>query len=245
MLRLLGGLALVSLLLSGCASAPKSYSSGFYDAPALAYTLDMDSPAFREGVTLFEQCDNGGGTLNIWDGENRFFRIDYLKINKSPLAQVPAFATERTITDLVLAGYIDRVLPKAKGVQRSEVLLKEFVTTRGGNALFSILNMTVSDAVLPKGVSDTSYYYGFLIFQRGDFSYIIQHRSDTYQPDRLKDLLVSLAGNMKIPGNPREDLEAEADDDSIGQGSIWGYFLKNHLFRKSPGKPDTTLQRCQ
>jgi len=243
MLRLLGGLVLLSSLLAGCASAPKTYNSGFYDAPAQAYTLDMDSPAFREGVRVTEQCDSGGGTLNIFDGENRFFRIDYLKINKSPLAQVPAFATERTITDLVLAGYVDRVLPRAKGVERSEILLKDFVTTRAGNALFTILNMSVTDAVLPKGVSDTSYYYAILIFQRGDFAYIVQSRSDTYQPDRLKDLLVAVASNMKIPGNPREDLDSD-DEDTIGQGSIWGYFLKNRIFGKSAAKPDATLLRC-
>jgi len=243
MLRLLGGLALLGCLLTGCASAPKSYSSGFYDAPAQAYTLDMDSPAFREGVTLYEQCDSGGGTVNIWDGENRFFRIDYLKINKSPLAQVPPFATERTITDLVLAGYMDRVMPRAKGVARSEILLKDFVATKGGNALFSVLNMTVTDRVLPKGVSDTSYYYSFLIFQRGDFAYIVQNRSDTFQPDRLKDLLVAVAANMKIPGNPRVDPDTE--DDSLVQATgLWGYFLRSHIFAKSTGKPDSTVARC-
>lgn len=238
----LAGIVLLGAMLGGCASTPKSYGSGFYDAPARAYTLDLDSPAFRDSVTLSEQCDAGGGTLNIWDVDSRFFRIDYLKINKSPLAQVPAFASERDIADLVLAGYVDRVFPQSKGINRSAMLVKSFITTKKGNALFSVMSLSLNDSVLPKGVLDNSYYYAFLVFQKGDFAYIVQHRSDTYQPDRLKDLLVSVATNMKIPGNSRDELVVDSTD-SYWQGTILGYFLKNHVFSKTSNN-DAAAARC-
>ena len=81
------GLALRALILSGCAArVPGPQDSGLYHAPARAYSLALDSSMFRGAVTLTEQCDSKGGTLNIWDGANRFFRIDYLKIGQHALA---------------------------------------------------------------------------------------------------------------------------------------------------------------
>ena len=79
MRRQLTGLALSTLLLAGCASAPHTQTGGLYHAPARAYSLSLDSGAFRGEVTLTEACDKNGGTLNVWDAANRFFRIDYLK----------------------------------------------------------------------------------------------------------------------------------------------------------------------
>lgn len=222
MLRLLCGLALFSLLLAGCSSTPKGHNSGFYTAPAQAYTLELDSTAFRGAVRLSEQCDAKGGTLNIWDANNRFFRIDYLKINKSPLAMVPAFANERTMTDTILGNYLRNVLPKAQGVKRSAVMFKDFVNTKRGDAMLGIVSLNMDQKALPEGITDTNYYYGFLIFQKGDFAYVVQHRSDTYQPDRIKNILVNLATEMTIPGKLRNDQYDNPAVDAQGNGGYLG-----------------------
>lgn len=222
MRRLLCGLALGSLLLAGCASTQKPLQSGTYFAPAQAYTLELGLPVFRGGVTLSEQCNAEGGTLNIWDNNKRFFRIDYLKVNSNPLAMVPAFANERTISDIVLAGYLRDVLPKAKGIKRSEVMFKDFVNTKRGEALMAVIGLEMDQASLPSGVSSTEYYYGFLIFQQGDFAYVVQHRADAYQPDRIKNMVEGLAGAMAIPGKPRGDLLDTTGESSGYFGNLFG-----------------------
>jgi hypothetical protein len=227
--------AFLSLLLAACASNP-GRDSGFYDAPAKAYTLNLDSQAFRGKVRLSEQCDATGGTLNIWDSSSNFFRVDYLKINKSPLAQIPAFANERTITDIILAGYMTRVLPHAGKIDHSEVLFKDFVNTKRGNALLSIVDIRIKDQYLPEGVTANDYYYAFLIFQKGDFAYIVQNRSDSFQPDRLKNLLVALSLDMTIPGNDRSDALNNPAIEATGQSSLLGSILGTNV------PPDTTVK---
>lgn len=201
MRRQLTGLTLTALLLAGCTSTiPKPQSTGMYHAPARAYSLALDSAVFRGPVTLTEQCDAKGGTLNIWDGANRFFRIDYLKAGQHPMADVPSFASERTVDEQVLSNYLRDVLSKAPNIESSESMLREYVNTGRGDAMFAVINLKMKDAVRLQGVTENSYYYGFLVFTRGDMVYVLQHRVDTYQPDSLKQLLSGLRLDMVTPG---------------------------------------------
>lgn len=197
-------LALSSLLLTGCASAPESVDTGLYHAPARAYSLSLDSAAFRGKVTLTEQCDANGGTLNIWDTTNRFFRIDYLKIGQHPMADVPSFASERTIGEQVLTNYLRDVLPDMPNIEDSQPMLQEFVETGRGNAMFSVVALKMKRSTLPEGVTNARYFYGFLVFTRGDMVYVLQHRVDTYQPDNLKQLLSGIRQDMLVPGVLRQ-----------------------------------------
>lgn len=200
MYRQLTGIALSALLLAGCSSTPGPQNTGLYHSPARAYSLSLDSTAFRGAVTLTEQCNAEGGTLNIWDQANRFFRIDYLKIGQHPMANVPTFASERTITEQVLSNYLREVLPQAGNIESSESLLREFVDTGRGDAMFGVVSLRMKDKGLPESVLNNSYYYGFLVFTRADMVYVVQHRVDTYQPDRLKQLLSALRQDMLVPG---------------------------------------------
>lgn len=208
MRRQLTGIVLSAWLLAGCSSIPKPQDTGMYHAPARAYSLALDSGVFRGAVTLTEQCDAKGGTLNIWDGANRFFRIDYLKIGQHPMADVPSFASERTIDEQIMSNYLRDVLPKAENVQSSESLLREYVDTGRGDAMFAVVSLKMKEAALPEGVTSVSYYYGFLVFTRGDMVYVLQHRVDSYQPDSLKQLLSSLRLDMVMPGVLRGNLTA-------------------------------------
>ena len=228
MRRQLTGIVLSAWLLAGCSSIPKPQDTGMYHAPARAYSLALDSGVFRGAVTLTEQCDARGGTLNIWDGANRFFRIDYLKIGQHPMADVPSFASERTIDEQVMSNYLRDVLPKAESVQSSESLLREYVDTGRGDAMFTVVSLKMKDVALPEGVTSVSYYYGFLVFTRGDMVYVLQHRVDSYQPDNLKQLLSSLRLDMVMPGvlrgnltaNPAEASERMKDEGKTDPNSI-------------------------
>ncbi|MDF2446334.1 MAG: hypothetical protein K0S46_1570 [Moraxellaceae bacterium] len=216
MRRQLTGIALSTLLLAGCASAPDNVDSGLYHAPARAYSLSLDSAAFRGKVSLTEQCDANGGSLNIWDTTNRFFRIDYLKIGQHPMADVPTFASERTIAEQVLSNYLRDVLPEMPNLDETQPLLQEFVDTGRGNAMFSVVSMKMKRSALPEGVTNARYFYGFLVFTRGDMVYVLQHRVDTYQPDNLKTLLSGLRQDMLIPGVLRQQ-KPGSDDPAVGR----------------------------
>lgn len=200
MRRQLTGLALSTLLLAGCASKPGPQSMGLYHAPARAYSLSLDSGAFRGAVTLTEACDKNGGSLNIWDADNRFFRIDYLKTGEHPMADVPSFASERTISEQVLSNYLRDVLPDMPGIDDAQPMLQEYVDTGRGNAMFAVVSLKMRRSALPEGVSNPRFYYGFLVFPRGDMVYVVQHRADTYQPDNMKIVLSGLRQDMLVPG---------------------------------------------
>lgn len=194
------GFALSVLLLTGCNSIPGPQQTGLYHAPARSYSLALDSATFRGPVTLTEQCDANGGTLNIWDSTNRFFRIDYLRIGKHPFADVPSFASERTINEQVLSNYLREVIGKAENIRSSESLLRENVDSGRGDAMFGVISLAMKDSALPDGVTSSSYYYGLLVFTKGDMVYVLQHRVDSYQPDKLKQMLSGLRQDMLVPG---------------------------------------------
>lgn len=217
MQRSLPGLVLTALfltttILTGCAMGPGPQSKGLYHAPARTYSLALDSGVFRGAVTLTEKCDAKGGTLNIWDATNRFFRVDYLRINQHPMAEVPAFAGERTIDELVMNNYQREVLAKAEGIQHSEVMLSEFVDSGRGDAMFSVVSLEMKPELLPADVTGKNYHYGFLVFTRGDFVFVLQHRADAYQPDKLKQVLSALRLDMLVPGAPRPVNASDAQD---------------------------------
>lgn len=196
------GIAIIaSLLLGGCAHQPSPQQmQNYYHAPSHAYSLSLSNAAVVGSVSLSEQCEPFGGSLNIWDSKYRFFRIDYLNFIEHPVVHSPAFATDRTLNDLVLGYYQDTILPKQKQILSRKVLFRDTVKSPLGEGLLTILSLEMDKNAVPSNVIDNTVYYGFFIFRRGDFAYIIQHRQEIYQPERMKAMLVALAEGMTIPG---------------------------------------------
>ena len=69
-----------------------------------------------------------------------------------------------------------------------------------GEGLLTISSLEVDKKAVPRDALDNTVYYGFFVFRRGDFAYIVQHRQEIYQPERMKAMLVTLAQDMTIPG---------------------------------------------
>ena len=196
------GLAVAaSIVLGGCAHAPSpKQMQSFYNAPSDAYTLSLSSPASIGSVSMTERCEPYGGSVNLWDSKNRFFRIDYLNFIEHPVVRSPSFANDRTLNELVMGYYQDNVLPKQKQILKHQILFRDTVNSTMGEGLLTILSLEMNKDDIPQDTLDNTVYYGFFIFRRGDFAYIVQHRQEIYQPERMKAMLVTLAESMSIPG---------------------------------------------
>lgn len=195
------GLALLTgLTLGGCAHHPPPQTQAFYHAPSHSYSLNLGSPALQGAVTLTEQCEPYGGSLNIWDAKNRFFRVDYLNFIEHPKVHSPSFANDRTLNELVMNYYQSDILPKEKAIRSHKVLFHDTVNSTVGEGLLTIFSLEMFKEVVPKDALDNTVYYGFFIFRRGDYAYIVQHRQEIYQPERMKAMLVTLSQDMTIPG---------------------------------------------
>ena len=149
---------------------------------------------------MTEQCEPYGGSVNLWDSKNRFFRIDYLNFIEHPVVRSPSFANDRTLNELVMGYYQDNVLPKQKQILKHQILFRDTVNSTMGEGLLTILSLEMNKDDIPQDTLDNTVYYGFFIFRRGDFAYIVQHRQEIYQPERMKAMLVTLAESMSIPG---------------------------------------------
>lgn len=175
-------------------------AAAIYHAPHRAFSMPVDLATFRGAIGMSDQCDHNGGTLNIWDSMGRFFRIDHLKINQHPLAQVPDFASDRTIEELVLNQYLRRVLPAAQHIKAPEVEHEEFLPMRRNDAMLAIVSMEVDQSLLiDKTNANTTYHHGFYIFKKGDYVFIVQHRQENLSIDNMRDTLEGLALGLTIP----------------------------------------------
>ncbi|MDO8331450.1 MAG: hypothetical protein Q7T36_13375 [Fluviicoccus sp.] len=203
-----GSLAAACLVLAGlagCAShGPTPQLQATYNAPGGAYSVSLSSQAFQGKPELTEQCEPYGGSLNIWDSKNRFFRIDYLNLIEHPTVRPPNFASDRTLNDMVMGYYLGDVLDKEKSILERKMLFKDTVNSAAGEGLLAIISMKMALGSLPPEALDDTVYYGFFVIRRGDFSYIVQHRQEIYQPERMKAMLVTLATDMTIPGKGYE-----------------------------------------
>ncbi len=195
------GLALLaSITVGGCAHTPPPQTQAFYHAPSNSYSLNLGSQALQGALTMTEQCEPYGGSVNIWDSKNRFFRVDYLNFIEHPTVHSPSFANDRTLNELVFNYYQNDVIPKEKSIRSNRVLFHDTVNSTVGEGLLTIFSLEMVKEAVPKDALDNTVYYGFFIFRRGDFAYIVQHRQEIYQPERMKAMLVTLAQDMTIPG---------------------------------------------
>ncbi len=189
-----------SITLAGCVHTPTPQTQAFYHAPSNAYSLSLSSHALQGSVTLSEQCEPYGGSINIWDAKNRFFRVDYLNFIEHPTVHSPSFANDRTLNEMVMNYYQNDVIPAQKNIRSNKVLFHDTVNSQVGEALLTILSLEMDKKSVPTDALDNTVYYGFLVFRRGDYAYIVQHRQEIFQPERMKTMLVTLAQDMTIPG---------------------------------------------
>ncbi len=207
-------LALPSLL-TGCQSGLQGMTEDdVYYSPKAAYGVPLYLSPFRGQVDVGERCNAAGGSTTFWDAHGRFFRIDYLKIDEHPMAQAPRFASDQTLLNSVMNNYLREVLPTAKSLEDVDTSAREFLKDRDPRALFVVLDMNV-DTALAGGARDSdkklrgTVYYGFLIFKRGEYVYVLQHYQPTLMKEKMQQMLSRLADNMIFPGKIRSDTDIE------------------------------------
>lgn len=222
----------VTLLLTGCASMQGALKGDYYYSPAAAYALDLSVNTFRGKVVLDERCDRTGGSTTFWDAHGRMFRIDYLDVKDSPLVNAPRFASDMTLLNLVLNNYLRERLADSPIITSVEAAHREFLDDTDPKSVFAIVKLTVNKQKAPAGITvlDGTYYYGFLLFKKGDIIYVVQHRQDVFAPDNMKAVLLKLAGAMDIPGE-------HLDPSDIDR-------MRHMLSKMAPGNSVSPIRLC-
>ena len=205
--------ALVLPVLSGCQTPLQgSTEDDIYYSPKAAYGLPLYLSPFRGNVEVSERCNAAGGSTTFWDTHGRFFRVDYLKIDEHPMAQAPRFASDQTLLNSVMNNYLRELLPTATVVEDADTSVREFLRDRDPRALFVVLNLNVDTTRTTERRDPLirgTYYYGFLVFKRGEFVYVVQHYQPALMRDKMLQVLNRLAEHMIMPGKVRSDTEIE------------------------------------
>lgn len=198
-------------LLAGCQTLQGERDGDFYFSPASAYALDLGINTFRGEVVLDERCDRHGGSTTFWDGSGRLFRVDYLSIEDHPMIEAPRFASDLTLLNLTLNSYLRNVVADAPLITSAEAAHRELLEDADPRALFAIIGINVDAAQVQHGpdMESGTYYYGFMLFKRGERLYVLQHRQPVLMPEKMKTVLLRLADGMDIPGRKRDDTDLE------------------------------------
>lgn len=226
---------LFALLASGCQSPLQGATEDdIYYSPKAAYGVPLYLSPFRGRVDVHERCNATGGSTTFWDEQGRYFRVDYLKIDENPMALAPRFASDQTLLNSVMNNYLRDVLPSGTAIEDVDTTVREFLKDRDPRALFVILNMNVDSSregnmqertvislkdvplignKLPLLSGDSAirgtYYYGLLLFKRGEYIYVLQHYQPSYMREKMLQVLTRLADNLIVPGKVRDDTELE------------------------------------
>jgi hypothetical protein len=146
----------------------------------------------------------------MWDASGRMFRIDYLRAEGNPNLRIPRFAADQTLLNLVLNGYLRSVVADSPMVKSAEVVHREQIQDSDPRAMMSIISLDVdSSKVVDAPEVSGLYYYGFLLFKKGELIYVVQHRQPALMPDTMKSVLLRLADSMETPGKERDETELE------------------------------------
>ena len=222
---------LLCMALTGCQTLQGERDGDTYYSPAGAYAIDLSVNTFRGQVALEETCNPHAGSTTFWDGSGRMFRVDYHQAEGNPELTVPRFASDLTLFNLVLNNYLrDRIAP-APMVTSVEAAHREFLQDADPRALFAIVSLDVDASREPSenAISGT-HYYGFLLFKRGEFIYVVQHRQPVLMPEKMKAVLLRLADAMEIPGRTRSETDLER--------------LRRVLARMAPGGNREPVRLC-
>lgn len=230
--------ALVLPVLSGCQTPLQgSTEDDIYYSPKAAYGLPLYLSPFRGNVEVSERCNAAGGSTTFWDTHGRFFRVDYLKIDEHPMAQAPRFASDQTLLNSVMNNYLRELLPTATAVEDADTSVREFLRDREPRALFVVLDLNVDTTRTTERRDPLlrgTYYYGFLVFKRGEFVYVVQHYQPVLMRDKMLQVLNRIADNMIVPGKVRSDTEAER------ARARWNSTRASISFREKPVESDET-----
>ncbi len=181
--------ALSVVLLLGCSGASAGYKpqpmvNKTYQAPAQAFALNLSSQLFRGGVSVTESCDVAGSSTDFIDGESQFYRVDVINLINNPNLELPEFADDVTVRELVQDYYATVV--NDKGNPLDQISLE----TTLGSAMYTVTQFE----------NPNTPYMGYLVVRRGNFVYVLQHVQKQYRPKKMQERLLVLSQAMRVPG---------------------------------------------
>lgn len=225
---------LLGVALAGCQSSQMQgqLKGDYYYSPAAAYALDLSVSTFRGRIVLDERCDSTGGSTTFWDPYGRLFRFDYLDVRENTLVNAPKFASDMTLLNLVLNNYLRERLAQSDILTEVEAAHRELIETTDPKSVLAIAKITVDNENAPReeAIPKGTYYYGFLLFKKGDIIYVLQHRQDIFAPSSMKAVLMQLAGAMDIPGKTLSPSDYDR--------------MRHMLSKLAPGDTVSPLQMC-
>jgi hypothetical protein len=180
-------LGICVLLVGGCAQLNRTVGTR-YVAPHQLFTLSADRAPFRAPFVIVAHGDN---ELRISDAAGNAFALRYFQLNQHPLALVPQFASVFTIAKLIYQNDLREHEPAEQHISYSEALYEDTVDTANIQGYFSVSFVETED-----DLTRDSYYLATLVFQRGEYAFILQTQSPYYAKRMLQQQLLALADNL-------------------------------------------------
>ena len=146
--------------------------------------------------------------LTIWDRQNRLYQVGFYHLDKHRFADVPEYASNRTILQLVLRNYLREALSCTEAVLATRTIEKSFIPFQEGEAFTMVVR---GEQPRTRQTKDATIYHGLMIFKKGAYAYIVQHRQSVYNAEALSTLLTSIAEVLEYPNYADQVIPPEKD----------------------------------
>ena len=169
---------------------PLVQSNQIYYAPAQTYNLDLNTPALVGKLDLQDSCSPEGNSLSITDQIGRFYRVDTVNLNNNP--KLPNANTQdiKGLTNQLGQFY-------AQVYQAQPTAGMRVVRSSLGQSGYMVLEQA------------DQRHIGFLVHQRGDYAYVVQHAQTQFDDVSMQKNLAQLAKNIQVPGRKLKNSESE------------------------------------
>lgn len=202
--------AFIGLAGVGCASKPALKEvprNHFYHAPAQAYNLLLDNPAFYGKVTLADSCNVKGSSLQIRDEAKNYYKIDVINLLANTGFDISDDKEKSA----------DSIAEYYRQLYGSSFLLPptNAIKTINKSFLYIPLPLDNKGKTLPDGRVQAlgGKVVGMLISRNKHALYNVQHVQNIYNEKQMVSRLLSVQNHMNIPGKFPVDLEKKRKKD--------------------------------
>lgn len=165
-----------ALAFASCATSRlKGHVTGnSYDAPDGSFTVPIPNHASRPTVT--DMKDEAAGSVNFIVPYGELFRIDYMAINKHPLARAAEHSSDEQIVDTVLINMLNFTASSIQGLEEMSLIEKRTSADLQAPVSFAAFSLRVNAPAM-RG----TYLRGYLVFKHASTVFVLH-----YQPPGQK-----------------------------------------------------------